>query len=46
MKRLDPAIDVAVVIAAIVFAWGLTRLALYPALGIPDNVGIWSTYVS
>jgi uncharacterized protein len=37
MKRLEPAIDVAVVIAAIVFAWGLTRLALYPALGIPDT---------
>jgi CAAX protease family protein len=37
MKRLEPAADVAVVIAAIVFAWGLTRLALYPALGIPDT---------
>ena len=37
MKRHDAAIDVAVVIAAIVFAWGLTRLALYPALGIPDT---------
>ena len=37
MKRLELATDVAVVIAAIVFAWGLTRLALYPALGIPDT---------
>ena len=37
MKRLEPAIDVAAVIAAIVFAWGLTRLALYPALGSPDT---------
>jgi uncharacterized protein len=37
MKRLAPALDVAVVIAAIVFAWGLTRLVLYPALGIPDT---------
>jgi membrane protease YdiL (CAAX protease family) len=37
MKGLEPAIDIAVVMATIVFAWGFTRLALYPALGIPDT---------
>src|SRR3954466_3116771 len=36
MNRRRAAIDLAIVIAAIVAAWALTRLALYPALGIPD----------
>jgi len=37
MKPSAAALDIAAVIATIVFAWGLTRLALYPALGIPDT---------
>ncbi|MGZ5085129.1 MAG: CPBP family intramembrane glutamic endopeptidase [Usitatibacter sp.] len=36
MKPSAAALDVAAVAAAIVFAWGLTRLVLYPALGIPE----------
>ena len=37
MTRRDAAIDIAIVIAAIVAGWAITRLALYPALGIADN---------
>lgn len=36
MRFPRPALDIIAVIAAIVFAWGLTRLVLYPALGIPE----------
>src|SRR3954471_7924376 len=36
MNRSRAAIDLATVIAAIVAAWAITRLVLYPALGIPD----------
>jgi membrane protease YdiL (CAAX protease family) len=37
MKSSHAALDVAGVVAAIVFAWGLTRLVLYPALAIPET---------
>src|SRR4051812_36669080 len=36
MNRRRAAIDLAIVIAAIVLAWAITRLVLYPTLGIPD----------
>lgn len=36
MNPSRAAFDIAAVVAAIVFAWGLTRLVLYPALGIPE----------
>jgi hypothetical protein len=36
MKPRLAAVDLAIVIAAIVAAWAITRLVLYPALGIPD----------
>jgi hypothetical protein len=34
--RKDAALDIAIVIVAIVAAWAITRLVLYPALGIPE----------
>ena len=37
MTRREAAIDIAIVVAAIVAAWAITRLALYPALDIPDH---------
>ena len=37
MTRREAAVDIAIVLAAIVAAWAITRLALYPALGIPEN---------
>ncbi len=36
MTRREAAIDIAIVVAAIGAGWAITRLALYPALGIPD----------
>jgi membrane protease YdiL (CAAX protease family) len=36
MKRSAAALDIALVCAAIVLAWAITRIVLYPALGIPD----------
>jgi membrane protease YdiL (CAAX protease family) len=37
VSRRDAAIDVAIVVSAVGAAWAITRLALYPALGIPDH---------
>jgi membrane protease YdiL (CAAX protease family) len=37
MTRKEAAFDIAIVVAAIVAGWAITRLALYPALGIPEN---------
>src|SRR5258706_10348108 len=37
MTRKEAALDIAIVVAAIVAGWAITRLALYPALGIPEN---------
>jgi len=37
MKRREAAIDIAIVVTAIGAGWAITRLALYPALGIPDH---------
>ncbi len=37
MTRREAAFDITIVLAAIVAAWAITRLALYPALGIPEN---------
>src|SRR5258708_8092500 len=36
MTRREAAIDIAIVVAAVGAGWAITRLALYPALGIPD----------
>jgi uncharacterized protein len=47
MKRLAPALDVAVVIAAIVYV--LLRRNLWPLIvvhGVWNTVGIWSVYAS
>jgi uncharacterized protein len=37
MTRREAAADISIVIVAIVAAWAITRLALYPALGIAEN---------
>jgi len=36
VKTFTPRVEIAIVVATIVFAWALTRLVLYPALGFPD----------
>jgi membrane protease YdiL (CAAX protease family) len=38
VNRRTAAVDLAAAMLGIVAAWGLTRLLLYPALGIADNV--------
>ena len=40
VNRRDAAIDLLIVLAAIAVAWQLSRLFLYPALGVPDNAPI------
>jgi membrane protease YdiL (CAAX protease family) len=34
------AMEVAVVLAAIVLAWAISRIVVYPALGVPDNAPV------